>query len=234
MLGIRPSTFYRWYDRYQAGGVEALEDKPSQPIAVWNRIPDEVRERIVAHGAGGARAVTPRAGQHASPTQKYFVSESSVYRLLKAHDLITSPAFVVIKAADEFGVWRLVSAQVRMEDNGESIDVHGPNPLGFAMFEPGGRAMFIITHSGREAPANDAESAALYRGMTAYAGDYQVEQGEVVTKVDVAWHPAWENTEQRRFFELSGDTLKLSTAVQEHPSHPGRLHRGILTWARAP
>ena len=35
-------------------------------------------------------------------TQGYFVSESSVYRLLKAHDLITSPAFVVIKAADEF------------------------------------------------------------------------------------------------------------------------------------
>lgn len=35
-------------------------------------------------------------------TQRYFVSEASVYRLLKAHDLITSPAFVVIKAADEF------------------------------------------------------------------------------------------------------------------------------------
>jgi len=32
----------------------------------------------------------------------YFVSEASVYRLLKAHDLITSPAFVVIKAAEEF------------------------------------------------------------------------------------------------------------------------------------
>jgi putative transposase len=31
-----------------------------------------------------------------------FVSEASVYRLLKAHDLITSPAFVVIKAANEF------------------------------------------------------------------------------------------------------------------------------------
>jgi len=34
--------------------------------------------------------------------QRYFVSEASVYRLLKAHDLITSPAFVVVKAADEF------------------------------------------------------------------------------------------------------------------------------------
>ena len=35
-------------------------------------------------------------------TEGYFVSEASVYRLLKAHDLITSPAFIVIKAADEF------------------------------------------------------------------------------------------------------------------------------------
>ena len=35
--------------------------------------------------------------------RKYFVSEASVYRLLKAHDLITSPAYVVIKAANEFG-----------------------------------------------------------------------------------------------------------------------------------
>ena len=34
--------------------------------------------------------------------KKYFVSEASVYRLLKAHDLITSPACVVIKAANEF------------------------------------------------------------------------------------------------------------------------------------
>ena len=34
--------------------------------------------------------------------EKYFVSEASVYRLLKAHDLITSPAYIVIKAAEEF------------------------------------------------------------------------------------------------------------------------------------
>lgn len=32
----------------------------------------------------------------------YFVSESSVYRILKAQDLITSPAYVVIKASEEF------------------------------------------------------------------------------------------------------------------------------------
>ena len=41
-LGILPGSFYRWYDRYQTGGVEAFEDKPSKPLQVWNRIPDDV------------------------------------------------------------------------------------------------------------------------------------------------------------------------------------------------
>ena len=35
--------------------------------------------------------------------QRYFVSESSVYRLLKAHDLIArAQAFILMKAADTF------------------------------------------------------------------------------------------------------------------------------------
>ena len=34
--------------------------------------------------------------------RRYFVSEASVYRLLKAHDLIPSPAYIVMSAADEF------------------------------------------------------------------------------------------------------------------------------------
>ena len=34
--------------------------------------------------------------------QQYFVSEASVYRLLKAQGLITGPAFILLKAADRF------------------------------------------------------------------------------------------------------------------------------------
>lgn len=34
--------------------------------------------------------------------KRYFVSEATVYRLLKAHDLITGPAYTVIKAAEAF------------------------------------------------------------------------------------------------------------------------------------
>ncbi len=30
-LGIPRTTFYRWYDRYQIGGSEALEDQSPRP-----------------------------------------------------------------------------------------------------------------------------------------------------------------------------------------------------------
>ena len=30
-LGIQPARFYRWYDRFQTGGPEALEDKSPMP-----------------------------------------------------------------------------------------------------------------------------------------------------------------------------------------------------------
>jgi transposase InsO family protein len=34
--------------------------------------------------------------------KRYFVSESSVYRILKAADLITSPAYILMSASDAF------------------------------------------------------------------------------------------------------------------------------------
>ena len=46
-IGIPRSTFYRWCDLYQTGGPEALDDRSPRPDRVWNRIPDEVRARIV-------------------------------------------------------------------------------------------------------------------------------------------------------------------------------------------
>ena len=46
-IGIPRATFYRWYDLYQSGGPEALDDRSPKPDRVWNRIPDDVRERIV-------------------------------------------------------------------------------------------------------------------------------------------------------------------------------------------
>ena len=101
-LGIPKTTFYRWYDRYVAFGEAGLEDRSSNPGQVWNRIPDNVRQEIIDLGLEETQLSPRELAVTFTDTRRYFVSEASVYRLLKAHDLITSPAFIVIKAADEF------------------------------------------------------------------------------------------------------------------------------------
>ena len=101
-LGIPKTTFYRWYDRFLAFGDAGLEDRSSSPGRVWNRIPDDVRGQIIDLALEETQLSPRELAVRFTDTRGYFVSEASVYRLLKAHDLITSPAFVVIKAADEF------------------------------------------------------------------------------------------------------------------------------------
>ncbi len=101
-LGIPPATFYRWCERYQAGGLEALADRPSRPDRVWNRIPDEVRDRVVDLALAEPDLSPRELAVRFTDAEHYFVSEASVYRLLKMHDLITSPAFIVVRASDEF------------------------------------------------------------------------------------------------------------------------------------
>jgi len=101
-LGIPRSTFYRWYDLYRTGGPEALEDRPPRPDRVWNRIPDDVRGQIIVLALDEPDLSPRELAVRFTHTNGYFVSEASVYRLLKALELIASPAFIVIRAADEF------------------------------------------------------------------------------------------------------------------------------------
>ena len=79
-----------------------MEDQSPRPSRVWNRIPDDVRQRIVDLALDVPELSPRELAVRFTDTEKYFVSEASVYRLLKSLDLITSPAFIVIKAADEF------------------------------------------------------------------------------------------------------------------------------------
>jgi putative transposase len=101
-LGIARRTFYRWYDHYLEGGAKALEDRPSAPGRVWNRIAPEIQDQIVEMALEETELSPRELAVRFTDERRYFVSEATVYRLLKAHDLITSPAFVVIKAAEAF------------------------------------------------------------------------------------------------------------------------------------
>ena len=82
--------------------MAGLEDRNSGPGTIWNRILDDVRRQIVDLALEES-ALSPRElAVRFTDTENYFVSEASVYRLLKALDLIASPAYIVMKAADEF------------------------------------------------------------------------------------------------------------------------------------
>ncbi len=86
------------------GGPEALEDRPSAPSRVWNRIGDDIEDQIIEMALeADVTDLSPRElAVRFTDEKRYFVSKATVYRLLKAHGLITSPAYVVIKAADAF------------------------------------------------------------------------------------------------------------------------------------
>ena len=101
-LGIPRTTFYRWYDRYLQRGEAGLKDQSPKPKHVWNRIPDEVRRKVVKLALKETELSPRELAVTFTDKESHFVSEASVYRVLKAHDLITSPAFIVIKAANEF------------------------------------------------------------------------------------------------------------------------------------
>jgi transposase InsO family protein len=101
-LDIPKSTFYGWYDRFVQGGIEALEDGTPAPKRAWNKIPDQIGEAIVDLALKEPELSPRELAVTFTDRQGYFVSEASVYRLLKARDLITSPAYILLKAADAF------------------------------------------------------------------------------------------------------------------------------------
>lgn len=93
-LNVPRSSFYRWYRRYQAEGYEGLANRGHQPKQVQNEVIQLALEQPEKSARELAVAFTDN--------REYFISESSVYRILKRFDLVQSPAFNMISASDKF------------------------------------------------------------------------------------------------------------------------------------
>jgi transposase InsO family protein/transposase-like protein len=125
-LDIPRSTFYSWAQRYEAEGFEGLVPRHSRPGAVWNRIPEPVREHVVEVALEHPEKSPRELAWFYTDIYRYFISESSVYRLLKARNLVTSPVFSVIKAADVFEhptlhvneMWQIDFSQLKVQQWG--------------------------------------------------------------------------------------------------------------------
>ena len=88
-IGIHRSTFYNWYRLYLEDGIEGLDPKKPKARSFWNKIPVEVKEQVVQQALEQTELSPRELACRITDTKEYFISESSVYRILKVHDLIT-------------------------------------------------------------------------------------------------------------------------------------------------
>jgi len=98
-IDISRSTFYEWYKRYQEYGYDGLASKHRTPLQFWNAIPEWEKQRIVEIARQYPEKSCREVAFHITDKEGYFISESSVYRILKSHDLVTSPVYTIISAS---------------------------------------------------------------------------------------------------------------------------------------
>ena len=79
-----------------------MKDRKPRPNRVWNRISDEIRDKVIERALEEPELSPREVAVAFTDAEKTFVSEASVYRILKAEGLVTSPAFIVMKAAEAF------------------------------------------------------------------------------------------------------------------------------------
>lgn len=101
-LKINKSTFYKWYSQYLRYGYDGLARTKVKRQTTWNRISDADRDKVVEIALEKPELSSRELAWHITDNYKYYISESSVYRILKANGLITVPAFRIMSASDSF------------------------------------------------------------------------------------------------------------------------------------
>jgi putative transposase len=101
-LKVNKTTFYKWYNSYLENGYDGLSRKRTRSNSTWNRINQADRDKVVEIALEKPELSSREIAWHITDNHKYYISESSVYRILKANDLITTPPFRIMSASDSF------------------------------------------------------------------------------------------------------------------------------------
>jgi len=149
-LDIHRSTFYNWLQRYRDEGVDGLNDMKPVIDSTWNKIPAVHRTAIIDLALAEPQLSPRELAVTYTDDKAYFVSESSVYRLLKAQDLITSPAYILMHASDPFQqptmrvneMWQTDCKRERFSTLAAMVELcllHVPGQQSFNLFQRIGR-----------------------------------------------------------------------------------------------
>jgi len=141
------------------------------------------------------------------------------------------------ESAPMIGTWKLISFETQRE-NGEVMHPFGKNAEGSLIYTEFGRFSVQLMRpdrpqfaSGNQMRGTTEEIKANYEGFVSYYGRYEFDRkkGFVIHRVEGSLFPNWEGQRQKRFYELSGNRLKLSTPPT---LWGGGEVVGVLIWER--
>ncbi len=124
-LQVAKSTFYDWYRKYEHGGYDGLVVRKPSAQRFWNKIPPSEKEQVVSIALRRPEDSPRQLAWYITDHVGYFISESSVYRILKQYDLIPSPGYIVMAASSEF------------KHPTKSVQYQNVSPVSIKMFPPG-------------------------------------------------------------------------------------------------
>ena len=101
-IGIGRSTFYDWYKKYAEDGYDGLASRHKHSGHIWNAIPEWEKDRVTEVAKEYPERSCREIACLVTDKYEYFISESSVYRILKARGLVSSPAYRIISAGEKF------------------------------------------------------------------------------------------------------------------------------------
>jgi hypothetical protein len=137
------------------------------------------------------------------------------------------------------GTWTLVKWWNIAEDGHEMPPpIDGKDMKGLLMFDSSGHYSLVIASDRPKWKSLDRmegtpeENQAAARGTLAYYGTYSVSEPDqtFTLHVDRSLHPNINGTNQKRFFSMSGDEMKVSTPPFKYAKG---TFTGYFTWTRA-
>ena len=101
-LNVNKTSFYNWYNAYLENGFDGLARKKTKRVGSWNKINQADRDTVVEIALTQPELSSREIAWNITDNYNYYISESSVYRILKSNGLITTAPFRIMSASDSF------------------------------------------------------------------------------------------------------------------------------------
>jgi len=133
------------------------------------------------------------------------------------------------------GTWSLVLVD-NIDANGKRTQPYGPNPQGLLIFNANGTYAIQILRADRpkfvlgdKTKGTDRENQTLVLGTNTHFGRYTINSDNTITfKIEHAFFPNWEGTEQRRPFTLTDTEFRYTVPTTTN----GAGISGEVAWKR--